>query len=130
MVPPRFPHAVAYYPDNVDHSALLYLVLKASLTGKITRWTLLLQEFEFDIFHRPSAQHAVADYLSRLESGEVGDGVRDKFPDAELFRITTEPATDATVAEEDKWLTDMHQFLSTGIPPDKMDWDERKRVVV
>ena len=36
---------------HVDHSTLLYLVSKASLTGKIARWTLLLQEFEFDIFH-------------------------------------------------------------------------------
>mgnify|MGYP006982084761 FL=1 len=69
---------------HVDHSALLYMVSKASLTGKIARWTLLLQEFEFDIFHRPGVQHAVADYLSRLESGEAGDGVRDEFPDAEL----------------------------------------------
>ena len=38
---------------HVDHSALIYLVSKASLTGKIARWTLLLQEFEFDIYHRP-----------------------------------------------------------------------------
>ena len=74
---------------HVDHSTLIYLVSKASLTGKIARWTLLLQEFEFDIFHRPGVEHAVADYLSRLESGEAGDGVRDEFPDAELFRITT-----------------------------------------
>ena len=79
---------------HVDHSALLFLVSKASLTGKIARWTLLLQEFEFDIFHRPGVQHKVADYLSRLESGEAGDGVRDEFPDAELFQITTEPTTD------------------------------------
>ena len=100
----------------MDHSALLYLVSKASLTRKIMRWTLLLQEFEFDIFHRLGVQHVVADYLSHLESGEAGDGVRDDFPDAELFRITTEPTTDSTVAEEDKWLTDMHQFLSTGLP--------------
>ena len=102
---------------HVDHSALLYLVSKASLTGKIARWTLLLQEFEFDIFHRPGVQHAVADYLSRLEFGEASNDVQDEFPDAELFRITTEPATDATVADEDKWLTEMHQFLSTGVPP-------------
>ena len=80
-----------------------------------------MQEFEFDIFHRPGVEHAVADYLSRLESGEAGDGVRDEFPDAELFRITTELATNPTVAKEDKWLTDMHQFLSIGLPPDKMD---------
>ena len=52
---------------HVDHSALLYLVSKQELTGKLARWTLLLQEFEFDILHRPRVQHAVADYLSRLE---------------------------------------------------------------
>ena len=59
----------------------------------MARWTLLLQEFEFYIYHRPGVQHAVADYFSQLESDEAGDGVRDKLPDAELFMITTEPAT-------------------------------------
>ena len=58
------------------------------------------------------------DYLSRLEFGEARDGVRDKFPNAELFRVTTELATDSTVAEENKCLTDIHQYLSTGVPPD------------
>jgi hypothetical protein len=29
---------------HVDHSVLVYLVSKASLTGKLARWTLLLQE--------------------------------------------------------------------------------------
>ena len=104
----------------MDLSALIYLVSKASLTGKIARWTLLLQEFEFEIYHRMGVQHAVADYLSRLESNEAGDGVRDEFPYAELFRVTTELTIDATVAEEDKWLTDMHKFLSTGLRPKKM----------
>ena len=44
--------------------------------------------------HDTGMQHVVADYLSRLESGEAGDGVWDEFPDAELFQITTEPTTD------------------------------------
>ena len=59
----------------------------------------------------------MADYLSRLASGEAGDRVRDEFPEAELLRVTAEPATDSTVVEEDTWLTDMHQFLSTRVPP-------------
>ena len=50
--------------------------------------------------------------------------MQDEFSDVELFRITTELAIESTVAEEDKWLTDMHQFLSTGLPPDQMDQDE------
>ena len=72
---------------HVDHSALYYLVSKQELTSKLVRWTLLLQEFEFDILHRPGVQHAVADYLSRLESGEEGMGVKDDFPDDHLFRV-------------------------------------------
>ena len=36
---------------HVDHSALIYLVSKVSLIGKLARWTLLLQEFEFEIYH-------------------------------------------------------------------------------
>ena len=44
---------------HIDHSTLLYLVSKQSLTSKLARWTLLLQEFEFDIVHRPGVQHAV-----------------------------------------------------------------------
>ena len=53
------------------------------MTGKLARWTLLLQEFEFDIIHRQGVQHAVADYLSRLELGEPRIGVRDDFPNAQ-----------------------------------------------
>ena len=35
----------------VDHMTLLYLVEKQALTGKLARWMLLLQEFEFTIQH-------------------------------------------------------------------------------
>ena len=52
---------------RVDHSALVYLVSKASLTRKLARWTLLLEEFEFDIYHWLRVQHAITDYLSRLD---------------------------------------------------------------
>ena len=68
--------------------------------------------------------------MSRLDSGETCDGVADEFPDAELFRVTTETGADETVAHEDKWLTNMHQFLSTGLPPEEMNRDERKRLAV
>ena len=57
------------------------------MADKLTRWTLLLQEFEFDIFHRLGLQHAVADYLSPPKTGEPGIGVQDDFPDTQLFRI-------------------------------------------
>ena len=80
---------------HVDHSALLYLVSKHELIKKLARWTLLLQEFEFDILlHRPGVQHAVANYLSRLEWGESGTGVTNEFPDGQLFRVDIVAATE------------------------------------
>ena len=101
---------------HVDQLALIYLVSKASLTSKLARWTLLLQELEFKIYHRSGVQHAVADYLSRLESEEARDGVRYEFPDAKLFKVTMETTVDEIVAGKDKWLTDMYPFLSSGLP--------------
>ena len=36
---------------HVNHATLLYLVEKQALTGKLDRWMLLLQEFDFVIQH-------------------------------------------------------------------------------
>ena len=41
----------------------------------------LLQEFDFEIQHRPGTQHAVADYLSRIENGDKAIEGDDNFPD-------------------------------------------------
>ena len=38
---------------HIDHSILLYMVNKQDLTGRLARWMLLLQEFDFHIQHRP-----------------------------------------------------------------------------
>ena len=76
---------------HLDHSTLLYLVNKQALTGRLARWMLLLQEFDFQIQHRPGVQQAIADYLSRLESGEPVETAYDNLPDANLFNLTTMP---------------------------------------
>ena len=115
---------------HFDHSALLYVVSKRSLADKLTRWTLLLQEFEFDIFHRLGLQHAVADYLSPPKTGEPGIGVQDDFPDAQLFRIEADNAAEVNDDTVNSWIIEMTIFLSTGLPPDGMSPDERKQLVV
>ena len=48
----------------------------------------LLQEFDFEIQHRLGTQHAVADYLSRIENGDKAVERDDDFRD-------------------DKWLLDL-----------------------
>ena len=70
----KFPHYLLgrKFTFHVDHAALLYLVEKQqALIGKLARWMLLLQDFDFTIQHRPGAQHVVADFLSRLDNGET-----------------------------------------------------------
>jgi hypothetical protein len=111
----------------VDHSALVYLVSKASLTRKLAQWTLLLKEYEFDIVHQPGVQHAVADYLSRLESGEASAGVAKDFPNVGVMMVTPEtgPRDDP-----EKWLMDIIYFLSHGVPPEELSKAKRKRLGV
>ena len=98
------------------HATLLYLVEKHTLTGKLARWILFLQEFDFTIQHRPGAQHVVADFLSRLDNGEKIEKVDDDFPDAEIWRISV-VGTKEEANFPDRWLMEMTYFLTTGLPP-------------
>lgn len=54
-----------------DHRALLSVLTKESPSPRITRWSLLMQEFDFTIVHLPGIMHAVPDALSRAEPGQV-----------------------------------------------------------
>ncbi|KAE8984254.1 hypothetical protein PF011_g20849 [Phytophthora fragariae] len=48
-----------------DHSALRWLMTRPSPAGRLHRWSLTLQEYEFDIAYRPGSTNVVADALSR-----------------------------------------------------------------
>ena len=49
-----------------DHQPLQWLFSRSDLTGQSARWVLLLQEYEFNIVHRPGKTNANADGLSRM----------------------------------------------------------------
>ena len=112
---------------HVDHLALPYLVNKQALTGRLARWMLLLQEFDFDIQHHPGVQHTVAYYLSRLETGEPPDQEYGDFPDATLFSIND---TRMESHPEDTWIKEMTYFLTTGLPPNHLSLHAKKRLAV
>ena len=46
---------------------------------------LLLQDFEFNIVHTLGKSNTVADFHSRLETGELGNGINDDLLDAYIF---------------------------------------------
>ena len=56
-----------------DHEPLKWLMTTQKLTGKLARWSLLLQEYDFHVEHRAGTANTNADCLSRypLESTEM-----------------------------------------------------------
>ena len=67
----------------IDHSALKYLVNKPVLGGRIYRWLLLFQEYDFEIIVKPRRLNAGPDHLSWIDSREEPSN----FPDVQLFSI-------------------------------------------
>ena len=48
-----------------DHGSLTWLMKVKDPTGRLARWALQLQQYEFEIIHRPGIQNGAADALSR-----------------------------------------------------------------
>ena len=70
-----------------NHSALQYLVNKPVLGGRICKWLLLFQEFDFEIAVKLGWSNVGPDHLSRIENGEEPTNIEDGLPDAQLFHI-------------------------------------------
>lgn len=50
---------------ETDHACLQYLANRKEKKGRLTRWALRLQEFDFQVQHRPGKKNGNADGLSR-----------------------------------------------------------------
>jgi hypothetical protein len=48
----------------VDHMALMYLVNKPQVFGRLIKWLLLFLEYDFNLFYKPSRSHIMANALS------------------------------------------------------------------
>jgi len=49
---------------NTDHQPIKWLMTNDKLTGKLTCWVLILQEYEFKVIHRPGITHQNVDTMS------------------------------------------------------------------
>ena len=73
----------SHFKMFTDHSTLRHLVNKPVLGGKICRWLLLFQEYDFEIIVKPGRLNVGPDHLSRLESGEEPISLEECLPDAQ-----------------------------------------------
>ena len=104
---------------HTDHSSLRYLMNNPITNGRITRWLLLMQEFNIIVLDRPRRENQVADFLSRLNnSGEVVP-VSDNFLDEHLFSISVITP----------WYADIANYLSSGKLPPSMTSKEKKIII-
>ena len=87
----------------MDHMAIKYLVNKLELSGRLARWVLLLEEFDYMVEYKPGRMHLQADPLSRL-SEEMGIiPIDDSLMDDRLFVVMSTP----------DWYTRIVEFLTT-----------------
>ena len=60
----KFKHFITRYPTFVhtNHTAIEYLMNKPVTNARVTRWLLLLEEFEITIINRPGKENVIADF--------------------------------------------------------------------
>ena len=103
-----------------DHFALNYLVNKLVLWGRICRWLLLFQEYDFEIIVKLGRLNAGPNHLSWIDSGEEPSNLEENFPDAQLFSIQI----------ADDYYADIIHFITIGLAPNEFTKQEKKQLVV
>ncbi|MCP3663135.1 MAG: DDE-type integrase/transposase/recombinase, partial [Gammaproteobacteria bacterium] len=62
-----------HFEIYTDHSPLKWIMTTTNPSGKLQRWSLALQEYDFSIFHKPGKSNANADALSRVHTACLGE---------------------------------------------------------
>ena len=88
----KFRHYITGYEFFVhaDHSAIRFLMNQPITNGRVTRWLLLLQEFNTNVIDRPGKENLVADFLSRIQHDDGAKPVDDAFIDEHLFAMSVQ----------------------------------------
>ena len=87
---------------RTDHAALQWLRRMPEPVGQQARWIGFLEEFEYEIAHRPGKQHGNADALSRRpcrsRDCRCSAGIQSEIDDEARVRGTTEVAAESSTA--------------------------------
>ena len=102
----------------VDHMAIKYLVNKPELSGRLARWVLLLEEFNYTVEYKHGRMHLQADHLSRLSENMGTHPIDDSLIDDKLFVVTATP----------DWYVRIVEFLTTQRLP--VEWTKEERMKV
>lgn len=102
---------------ETDHKALTWLMTKKEPAGKLQRWALELQGYDFDIKYRKGSDNVVADALSRfpvITETAIVRGMRSCQIDSALIKASQQK--DKTILRASKaghWKSDSGVYLAT-----------------
>eukprot|EP00253_Pinus_taeda_P030157 PITA_30157 len=118
----KFKHYIlgGHFKMYTDHYALKYLVNKPMLGGKICRWLLLFQEYDFEVIRKPRRLNARPNHFSCIETGEDPTNLEEGLPNAHLF----------VVHVADNYFVDIIHFLTIGTAPEGYIGQQKKELVV
>jgi hypothetical protein len=88
-----------------DHIALKWLMTTKEPAGRLHRWALTLQEYDFDILDRPGRENHVADALSRgpvADSADAEENTEDDEDEPAIGRPVQMPEAEAIGPSEEK----------------------------
>lgn len=76
-----------HFKMYIDHSVLKYLVNKRVLGGRICRWLLLFQEYDFEFIVKPGQLNVGPSHLPCIEIVEDLTNLEEGLPDTQLFAV-------------------------------------------
>ena len=116
----KFQHYITSYPTFVhtDHIPIRYLINNLITNARVTRWLLLLQEFDITIVDKPGKENVVADFISRLVNNSDNLLVEDSFP-KNLFAVST----------YSPWYEDIANYLAIGKLSHHLSPRENRKII-
>eukprot|EP00253_Pinus_taeda_P021031 PITA_21031 len=109
-----------HFKMYTNHSTLKYLVNKTVLGGRICRWLLLFQEYDFEVIVKLGQLNATPNHLSCIETGEEPTNLEEGLPDAQLFAVCV----------VDGHFEDIIHFLMIGTSPEGYTTQQKMELVV
>ena len=78
---------------RTDHKALTFLKTCKLLSGRLTRWTMAIQDYDISIEHCPGKNNLVADTLRRLPEQENAVKMAHKYGKIILYALAKRPSS-------------------------------------
>ena len=93
---------------------------KPITNGRVTRWLLLLQEFNITIIDRPGKENLVPNFLSLIQHEDGTEPVDDTFPNEHVFVVSIQTS----------WFVDISKYLATKKLPNHLSPTEKRHIIV